>query len=141
MQPLPGSSCWELSWSSGNGGKNLGATSSATSCAYFHPSDALKVALRVVMVINNIFFSLCYPSPKSAWGCLKESSFFRWDSFSPASCSHKSTQGEEQDAQSLNDHYPHLRGLFFPGNCYNQITIWFITFHGEHVRGSASSVK
>lgn len=46
---------------------------------------------------------------------LKVLSFFKWDSFSPASCSYKSTQGEEQDAYSLNDNYPNLHGLF-PGN-------------------------
>lgn len=52
------SSCRELSWSSGNGGKNLAAAFSATSCAYFNPSAALQVALIVVMVNNNIFSTL-----------------------------------------------------------------------------------
>lgn len=42
--------------------------------------------------------------------------FFRWDGFSAASCSHRSTQGQEQDAQSLNERFPHPRALFFPGD-------------------------
>lgn len=43
---------------------------------------------------------------------LKVLSFFKWDIFSPALCSYKSTQ-REQDAYSLNDHYANLHGLFF----------------------------